>query len=128
MITDDTKKNVYMFREISDWALDVMRINLSVRLDKLYPEPACDFCGDPNPVVQYGSKVMSTGEVRSCWRWCACSDCHALITAHDADIIQKIAVRRTVRIGGLSFDLAVEGARRSVHTFLRYAETEDIQA
>jgi hypothetical protein len=72
----------YVKKTLDDQAIDNTRIALSVRPEKLSPEPCCDFCGAPDPVVVYAANRMSTGEVRTCWRWMACPVCSEAVD-HD---------------------------------------------
>ena len=60
-------------KKLADEDLDNLRINLSVRKDKLSPEPVCDFCGSPDPVFIYAA--ISDTDRRPWWRWCACTFC-----------------------------------------------------
>jgi len=66
---------MYQRKNLTDEDLDRMRINLSVRADKIGPEPCCDFCGQQIPAVIYAASRMSTGAWMDNWRWCACTDC-----------------------------------------------------
>ena len=66
---------MYQRKKLSEADLDRMRINLSVRSDKIGPEPCCDFCGDDTPRFIYAATKMSTGAWTENWRWCACEDC-----------------------------------------------------
>lgn len=43
----------------------------------------CDFCGTRHPVWVYAAKRMTTGEEIECWRWAACTECAAYVTAKD---------------------------------------------
>ena len=59
--------------------------------------PQCDFCGGDNPRFQYAANRLTTGQPVRCWRWLACPECHALITANDFD---ALAERGAKALGG----------------------------
>jgi hypothetical protein len=85
----------YLKKPLDSAALDTLRINLSVRSDKIASDPVCDFCGNHTPVVVYASSRMSTGAIRQCWRWTACGMCEALV---DTDKWTAMHRRVTARL------------------------------
>lgn len=55
--------------------------------------PQCDFCAGKNPEFIYAADRLTTGQPQQCWRWLACPDCHADITANNFDSIYKRAAK-----------------------------------
>lgn len=105
----------YKRKLLTEPELDEMRIALSVRREKVSPEPCCEFCGHP-PVWRYGAVRMQSGEFRRCWRWCACGECAHAIERNDWMHIEN----KMVSIIRLLFPLYTRAAlHKAVHMQLQ---------
>lgn len=100
----------YQRKFLSAQDLDRMRINLAVMVNKLSPEPCCDFCGSTNPLYIYAAVRMSTGKWQDNWRWCACNECASDI---EQDNWARMEFKQIKWLKG-RFPLAGEGVLKSV--------------
>jgi hypothetical protein len=111
----------YLKQSLSDEITDTLRANLSVREKKLSAEPVCDFCGD-HPVVIYAASRMSTGQIRQCWRWCACPTCERLVDSDQwAEVQNRLISKLMKMLPGMPRKLVASAAGVSLHEFIRYA-------
>lgn len=87
---------------------------------------SCDFCGEPHPIFVYAATRMSTGEVKECWRWCACWKCYLLVETNDWDAIRKQLVEWMRKVTPhVPRHLAEQAAHKSFQEFIDYAKQVD---
>lgn len=98
--TDKAPKKKYLWREITDSDRAAILVNLAQLPEAMRwngsTTPQCDFCSDSKPIVTYGASRMTTGEVKDCWRWLACAECHAAITRNDFIALEDRAVKKII--------------------------------
>lgn len=116
----------YLKKPLDEAGRDELRINLSAQPRKLGPEPVCDFCGSTVPLVIYASYRMSTGEIRTCWRWAACGTCENLVDHNKWEEIEQRLISwlvRSYKFAGLKVneDLLGIAARASLKEFHGFA-------
>lgn len=70
---------LHLKKKLTNAAKAELTETLKVTWPKLSDIPVCDFCGDSAPIFVYAARRMSTGELRACWRWCACEPCSKAI-------------------------------------------------
>lgn len=121
----------YLKKPVGTHDLDVVRINQSANEDKLSPEPMCDWCGDPKPVVLYASRRMANGVFKVCWRWMACAVCEALVDNDDWVTIRQRTTARFKKFfahrlpQGVPDDLVKEAVNAALNQFPKYAIVGD---
>jgi hypothetical protein len=107
---------------LTEEVLDSLRISLAGIVEKLRPEPSCDFCGSPEPMYVYYGTHMSTGEAIRNPRWCACFECSLAIDAHDWETITKRAVEYLIKkFPGFGIDTAWLSVEKALEEFHRYS-------
>lgn len=115
---------MYVKKYLDEEAIDGMRLNLAAQERKLSPEPVCDFCGDPKPLFVYAAWKMSTGEMRDCWRWCACGDCSHAVDMESWEVIEAKVLHRLHGLLPVSkgSPLILSAVRLAIEEFHRYAQ------
>jgi hypothetical protein len=119
----------YLKKQIDADTIERTRINLSMRDNKLSPDPVCDFCSDTNPVWVYAASRMASGEARPCWRWMACAGCSRSIDNGNWDKLVRHMVNQFRAIwlkrhgGSVADDLIEKSVRRGLQQFRDWAVT-----
>lgn len=81
---------------------------------------ACDFCGDPLPVVVYQAHRMTTGEHVINWRWCACVPCERAIDHNNwGDLKLRVSRRLGMMLPGLPDDVVQYAVNMAFEHFTR---------
>ena len=136
---------MYLKKPITEQALDLQRVNLSVMKDgaspdtplgtpaheqRLSPEPLCDWCGGPDPVTTYAASRMSNGDPRQCWRWNACAACERLVDKNHWDVLERrvtarfklfLGARMEAQMGQVPEHVITEAVQSSLREFHDYA-------
>ena len=98
IVTDHvTPEKKFLWREITDADRAAYLVNLAQLPETMRwkgrATPQCDFCSNTSPIVTYAANKLTTGEVKDCWRWLACKECHAAITRNDFDALEQRAYK-----------------------------------